>query len=50
GIHLDREQNEANAAVISSPASRVTVRVIRTDEERQIAQSVCRLLALNEVC
>lgn len=49
GIHLDREQNEANAAVISSPASRVTVRVIRTDEERQIAQSVCRLLALNEV-
>lgn len=47
GIQLDPHCNEANAAVISSPASRVTVRVIRTDEERQIAQSVCRLLALN---
>ena len=49
GIRLDEGRNQANAAVISSPASRVTVRVIRTDEERQIAQSVCRLLALNEV-
>ena len=47
GIHLDSKLNEANAAVISSPASRVSVRVIRTDEESQIAQSVCRLLALN---
>lgn len=47
GIRLDPHCNEAHAAVISSPASRVTVRVIRTDEERQIAQSVCRLLALN---
>ena len=47
GIRLDPHLNEANAAVISSPASRVTVRVIPTDEERQIAQSVCRLLALN---
>jgi acetate kinase len=49
GIHLDPKLNEANAAVISSPASRVTARVIRTDEESQIAQSVCRLLAVNEV-
>ena len=49
GIRLDEGRNQANAAVISSPASRVTVRVIRTDEESQIAQSVCRLLALNEV-
>ncbi|MBI4002434.1 MAG: acetate/propionate family kinase [Nitrospira defluvii] len=46
GIRLDRSRNEAGAAVISSPESRVTVRVIRTDEESQIAQSVCRLLAL----
>ena len=46
GIRLDRAGNEADAAVISSPASRVTVRVIPTDEESQIAQSVCRLLAL----
>lgn len=46
GIRLDPHLNEAHAAVISSPSSRVTVRVIRTDEERQIAQSVCRLLGL----
>lgn len=49
GIRLDEGRNQANADVISSPASRVTVRVIRTDEESHIAQSVCRLLALNEV-
>ncbi len=49
GIHLDPKLNEANAAVISSPASRVTARVIRTDEESQIAQSACRLLAVNEI-
>ena len=46
GIRLDHGRNEAHADVISSPDSRVTVRVIRTDEESQIAQSVCRLLAL----
>jgi acetate kinase len=45
GIRLDQARNEADAAVISSPESPVTVRVIRTDEESQIAQSVCRLLA-----
>lgn len=44
GIRLDQAKNEAGAAVISSPESSVTVRVIRTDEESQIAQSVCRLL------
>ncbi len=47
GIRLDEGRNQANADVISSPESRVTVRVIRTDEESQIAQSVCRLLALH---
>ena len=46
GIRLDEGRNQANADVISSPESRVSVRVIRTDEESQIAQSVCRLLAL----
>ena len=46
GVQLDQTRNDAQAAVISSPDSRVTVRVIRTDEESQIAQSVCRLLAL----
>jgi acetate kinase len=47
GIRLDHARNEIDAAVISDPESRVTVRVIRTDEESQIAQSVCRLLALD---
>ncbi len=46
GIQLDQARNEAHGAVISRPGSRLTVRVIRTDEESQIAQSVCRLLAL----
>ena len=30
--------------VISTDASRATVRVIRTDEEQMIARSVCRIL------
>lgn len=45
GIALDQARNEAHDAVISAPGSQVTVRVIPTDEERYIAQSVCRLLA-----
>jgi acetate kinase len=47
GIRLDRVGNEAGADVISTPDSRVTVRVMRTDEEIQMAQSVYRLLALH---
>lgn len=46
GVELDPSRNEAHEPVISGPGSRVTVRVIPTDEERHIAQSVCRLLAL----
>lgn len=46
GIELDHARNEAHEPIISGPGSRVTVRVIPTDEERHIAQSVCRLLAL----
>jgi len=38
GIILDDAQNEANAALISSPLSRVKVRVIPTDEELMIAK------------
>jgi len=38
GVSVARAPNEANAAVISEPGSRVTVRVIPTDEERMIAQ------------
>ena len=37
GLVLDEAANAANAPVISSPESRVIVRVIPTDEERQIA-------------
>lgn len=44
GIHLDRALNDANAPIISRQQSRVTVRVIRTDEESQIARSLCRVL------
>jgi acetate kinase len=48
GIKLDPARNSRNAPQISSAASRVTVRVIRTDEESMIAQSVTRLLHLGE--
>jgi len=44
GIELDAAQNQANAALISSAASRVAVRVIRTDEEVQLARAAQRLL------
>ena len=43
GIELD--ENDGNS-LISTKASRVAVRVIRTDEERMIAKEVCRLLGL----
>jgi acetate kinase len=40
GIELDASCNAKNASVISTKASRVTVRVIRTDEELMIARSI----------
>ncbi|MDQ6764971.1 MAG: acetate/propionate family kinase, partial [Verrucomicrobiota bacterium] len=40
GIRLDESRNTETAAVISTDASRVTVRVIHTDEELMIARSV----------
>ena len=46
GIELNKTRNAKNAGVISTDASRVTVRVIRTDEELMIARSVCRVLGL----
>jgi acetate kinase len=46
GIQLSDDQNTANAAVISTATSPVAVRVIRTDEERTIAQMVCCVLSL----
>jgi len=42
GIELDESRNAKNAAVISTDASRVTIRVIRTDEELMIARSTLR--------
>ena len=46
GIELDEKRNAANDDVISIAASPVAVRVIRTDEERMIAEMVCRVLNL----
>jgi acetate kinase len=46
GIELEAKRNAANEGVISTAASRVTVRVIRTDEEHMIAKTVCRVLGL----
>ncbi|MEO6595924.1 MAG: acetate/propionate family kinase, partial [Planctomycetota bacterium] len=46
GIELDERRNVANEGVISSAASRVTVRVIRTDEESMIAEAAARVLGI----
>ena len=44
GIEIDIAQNAEHAAVISAATSRVTVRVMPTDEELMVARSVCRVL------
>jgi len=44
GIALDETGNESGAAIISREGTRVTVRVIQTDEESQIARSVLQVL------
>jgi acetate kinase len=46
GIELNTARNAENAGVISTDASRASVRIIRTDEELMIARSVCRALSL----
>lgn len=46
GIELHEKPNAANEGVISAATSRVAVRVIRTDEERMIAKTVCNVLGL----
>ncbi len=46
GLELDESRNAGDQEVISSDASRVVVRVIRTNEERVIARSVCSVLGL----
>lgn len=47
GVELEEESNSDSRSVISTEESRVTVRVIRTDEELMIARSVSRLLGLS---
>jgi acetate kinase len=37
GLDIDYQRNIANAAIISTDSSRVTIRIIPTDEERMIA-------------
>ena len=44
GVEIEEKKNAANEGVISAAASRVAVRVIRTDEERMIAEKVCCVL------
>jgi acetate kinase len=46
GVDLDEKWNMGNGSVISKVSGRVVVRVIRTDEERVIAEAVVRLLGL----
>jgi acetate kinase len=46
GIELDDKRNAANECAISSSASRVVVRMIRTDEELMIAKTVWQVLGL----
>ena len=43
GIKIDKARNTRTAPVISTVAGKVTVRVIRTNEELMIARSVARL-------
>jgi acetate kinase len=44
GLVLDEPRNASSESVISARDSRVTVRVMRTDEERMIAKSVRTVL------
>jgi acetate kinase len=44
GLNLDARRNDANNPIISSPDSRVTVRVMQTNEELMIARHTWHLL------
>jgi acetate kinase len=46
GIELEEKRNAASEGVISANASRVSIRVIPTDEEWMIAKTVCGVLGL----
>ena len=45
GIRLNRKRNEASAPIISRSGSRVTVRVMNTDEDLMIARHTRRVIA-----
>ena len=47
GIAIQTQANTANAEVISTPSSRVTVRVMHTDEELMIAKSASQILGFS---
>ena len=47
GIELDHPRNEQDAGLISLDGAPVKVRVMRTNEERMIARSVCRALGFD---
>jgi acetate kinase len=49
GIELSESRNTETAALISTDTSRVTVRLIRTDEDLMIARSVYRILEAGAV-
>ncbi len=44
GIEIDEQRNTAGAEILSTPHSRVTVRMMHTDEELMIAKMVCSVL------
>ena len=50
GVDPDKGRNTKNAALISSDSGHVAVRVIRTNEEVMIANSVAQLLAASSDC
>ena len=49
GVEIEDKRNAASEGVISTDASRTTVRVIRTDENLMIARSVSRILKTDTV-
>ncbi len=48
GIELNASRNAESAGIISTDAGRVTIRVIRTDEELMIARSVCGIVGAGQ--
>ena len=49
GIEIEEKRNAVSEGVISTDASRITVRVIRTDEDLMIARSVRGILKTDTV-